>query len=269
MISGEIRGSGDIPLLGFNQFLRMKVSDCSAEDQFMVIGRKVIEEKAYDPLSCSCGNGYCGEGESRASCPADCATLMRIETFHALGPLAVYMMVLLTYAGAAGFFAVKFLSKRLVYPLKFYVLVVLSFTVATIHYISFGEFLPLAYISTAFAFVYMTALEVWAQSAEYNASVGIKGSLMSIRKSAREMDAIARSSGRALDLMKRMGIAVPKRAIGGLRRWVMRRRNGMAKMMRKRGKEFMERSNRMIGQIDVKKLDRELEEIKRKMRRIK
>ncbi len=59
-------------LLGNNQYFKLKIADCSAEDQYVVMGKKIPAQEVEDPTGCSCGNGFCGVGEDEFSCPSDC-----------------------------------------------------------------------------------------------------------------------------------------------------------------------------------------------------
>lgn len=69
------------PLLGYQQYFRLADATCSAEDRYILIGRKLKREKTIDPLNCSCGNGYCGIDEDKSSCPQDCSAIVREENY--------------------------------------------------------------------------------------------------------------------------------------------------------------------------------------------
>jgi hypothetical protein len=60
-------------LFGHNKYFDISVDDCSADDNFIIIGKEVKEEWVFDEAGCSCGNDYCGEGEDELSCTSDCA----------------------------------------------------------------------------------------------------------------------------------------------------------------------------------------------------
>jgi len=62
----------DAAFVGYNQYLRVAVSNCNQRDMYFIIGRKISEQKTYDPTLCQCGNSYCNEGETFKNCPSDC-----------------------------------------------------------------------------------------------------------------------------------------------------------------------------------------------------
>ncbi len=82
-IIGKIISEGisqeDSAVLGRNRYFDLSVSDCSRDDRYIVIGRKIKEEGVLDETMCSCGNGYCGEGEDEINCPTDCALFFSEE----------------------------------------------------------------------------------------------------------------------------------------------------------------------------------------------
>jgi pimeloyl-ACP methyl ester carboxylesterase len=63
-------------LLGYNKYFDLSINDCSLTDNYIIIGKEIKEEEVLDPTGCSCGNGYCGEGEDELSCPSDCANFL-------------------------------------------------------------------------------------------------------------------------------------------------------------------------------------------------
>jgi|GEM_PF-4176489 len=86
----------NLPLLGFNQYLRVHTSDCSPEDSYFIIGRPIPEEATFDPLLCECGNRYCNEGETPENCPSDCARISLLTQSCVGIVIAAYPIVLLT-----------------------------------------------------------------------------------------------------------------------------------------------------------------------------
>ena len=82
-IIGKIISEGisqeDAAVLGRNRYFDLSVTDCSSEDMYVVIGRKIKEKEVLDETMCSCGNGYCGEGEDEINCPPDCALFLSKE----------------------------------------------------------------------------------------------------------------------------------------------------------------------------------------------
>ncbi|MBI2546622.1 alpha/beta fold hydrolase [Candidatus Woesearchaeota archaeon] len=98
LIAKEVNSAlGDMPMPGFNAYYEIKAG-CDAGDKFIVIGRKISREKAYDPFACSCGNGACGIGETERNCPKDCTGFRlqldkRLILFILLGLLAALFIV--------------------------------------------------------------------------------------------------------------------------------------------------------------------------------
>ncbi|MBI5390421.1 alpha/beta fold hydrolase [Candidatus Woesearchaeota archaeon] len=62
------------PLAGLNHYYGFTVT-CSEDSTYYLIGKKLQPSKVFDELGCNCGNGWCGEGENKVNCPADCASL--------------------------------------------------------------------------------------------------------------------------------------------------------------------------------------------------
>lgn len=82
LVSKDIsRAVKNTALLGFQQYFKLADESCSAEDRYILIGKKIKREKAVDPLECSCGNGYCGIDEDKSSCPQDCSDILRKENY--------------------------------------------------------------------------------------------------------------------------------------------------------------------------------------------
>ena len=65
----------NIPLLGYNQYLRVRVDDCNPSDSYFIVGKEIPEEATFDPLLCECGNKFCNAGETPENCPGDCARI--------------------------------------------------------------------------------------------------------------------------------------------------------------------------------------------------
>ncbi len=61
------------PILGYSNYYQLVTTNCSPEDQYIVIGRRVTEKKAQEEFLCSCGNGVCAGIETPTICPEDCA----------------------------------------------------------------------------------------------------------------------------------------------------------------------------------------------------
>ncbi|MFQ5621107.1 MAG: hypothetical protein ACE5FT_04650, partial [Candidatus Nanoarchaeia archaeon] len=58
--------------VGYTQYFRFRVDSCTAEDQYVIIGKPIEPEKAAGIFACTCGNGVCGVDENELTCPSDC-----------------------------------------------------------------------------------------------------------------------------------------------------------------------------------------------------
>jgi len=74
IISRDIQKKG--VSLGHNKYFDLSIKDSSPDDNYIIIGKKIRKEFVLDETGCSCGNGYCGEGEDKVNCPADCRVLL-------------------------------------------------------------------------------------------------------------------------------------------------------------------------------------------------
>ena len=92
LISKEEQAS----ILGANQYFELKVADCSAEDKYVVIGKKIRKGELRDPTGCSCGNGICGEGEDRYNCPLDCGILLIKNKYPAIPYIIGVIFLIIT-----------------------------------------------------------------------------------------------------------------------------------------------------------------------------
>ncbi|MFH2028607.1 MAG: LamG-like jellyroll fold domain-containing protein [Nanoarchaeota archaeon] len=60
-------------IFGYNKYYDMHIDDCSPDDVYILVGKKIDQDKVFDATFCLCGNGVCGEGENAINCPSDCA----------------------------------------------------------------------------------------------------------------------------------------------------------------------------------------------------
>lgn len=88
----------DEALMGFEQYYELSDESCSAEDRYVLIGKKVDQKLVPDGINCSCGNGYCGIDESPESCPQDCSQFLRKENFP-----YIFLVLLLLFFGVFGY----------------------------------------------------------------------------------------------------------------------------------------------------------------------
>jgi len=105
------------PVLGRQNYFEFDIDDCNPKNKYVIIGEKIAPELANDPTGCSCGNGYCGNGEDTVNCPADCARIITKENIcrAGLGILMMLLLVLLAisaYYTYSKYFRKKELSKR-------------------------------------------------------------------------------------------------------------------------------------------------------------
>lgn len=84
-----------ISLLGANKYFEMRVDDCSPEDKFVVIGKKIKPEEVYDETGCNCGDDICGLGEDKLNCPSDCAVIKKKESILPLLPNLIFIILVL------------------------------------------------------------------------------------------------------------------------------------------------------------------------------
>jgi len=70
IISEDLSSKG---MVGHTNYFDLSLDDCSPNDRYMIIGKEIKEQEVLDKTGCSCGNGYCGEGEDETNCPTDCA----------------------------------------------------------------------------------------------------------------------------------------------------------------------------------------------------
>ncbi len=83
-------------LMGYNQYLRLRVQECSSDDKYIVVGKRIKEEEAVAPLNCACGNGFCGDGEDENNCPGDCARIVTKENLCLAAKILIYLLLALT-----------------------------------------------------------------------------------------------------------------------------------------------------------------------------
>ncbi len=65
----------DKAVLGGSSYYDLNVAECSPDDRYIIIGKKISGQERPDPTLCNCGNGVCGVGENEVNCPGDCARI--------------------------------------------------------------------------------------------------------------------------------------------------------------------------------------------------
>ncbi len=143
--------------VGYNQYFKIAVKGCSSQDVYVLIGKKIREEKAPDPINCNCGNGWCGVDETPESCPADCARPVTTESICLFLPIIIYIPViiivaLLIIAGIMWISSKK--PVRLNKPLA--VFAVIALAISFYQYITCKEFTLLSIIIHAVKSVFAT-----------------------------------------------------------------------------------------------------------------
>ncbi len=66
---------------GQNKYIEIVIENCSPKIDYTIIGKVQHKQKQLDPTGCSCGNGFCGEGEDEVNCPSDCLNIVTKDSF--------------------------------------------------------------------------------------------------------------------------------------------------------------------------------------------
>jgi pimeloyl-ACP methyl ester carboxylesterase len=101
------------PLAGQSKYVTFAVAPCSPDDQYALVGKPVRAEKRYDPTGCSCGNGWCGDGETTENCPQDCAKTFTVENVCYGTPLITYILAIILALAALVFLIRHYLLSKL------------------------------------------------------------------------------------------------------------------------------------------------------------
>jgi len=88
-----LKGINNTAIIGYNKYFDITIEDCSPDDIYVIIGKRIKEEETKDVLGCKCGNGYCGEGEDDVNCPSDCAVI-KDEKIYNVGKYLLYFALL-------------------------------------------------------------------------------------------------------------------------------------------------------------------------------
>jgi pimeloyl-ACP methyl ester carboxylesterase len=85
------------PIIGYNSYYKIDIDKCSSNERYLIIGKKIRREQVYDPIGCSCGNGYCGDGETIENCPIDCIVKKKSSNLRYLSFVLIIFLIIVTY----------------------------------------------------------------------------------------------------------------------------------------------------------------------------
>ena len=146
----------DKAIIGYNQYLRVKVKDCSSEDHYIVVGKRISESQTIAPLNCACSNGVCGEGEDEINCPIDCVSIIEPQqNICLIAPILIYILLAITLLVTSLNLGIKALRKdrklaRLILRIVTYLLLTITLSLAIYHYLKCGTLLYIAYLIMMF-----------------------------------------------------------------------------------------------------------------------
>ncbi|MBN2112313.1 hypothetical protein JW707_04415 [Candidatus Woesearchaeota archaeon] len=177
-ISQDAVGQG---LIGYNQYFKLSVNDCSPDDYYFIIGKKIRDIDICDP--CNCGDGICGACENQLTCSADCGVIFERDI---LGPLIIYALLLITFLLTIGYTTKKFVvqvfaGSRWLKAIATFV--VLSTAATALYSFNYKAYMGLAYISIAFIVSYLTLMEIWAVKSGFNRWLSLKKTAEEIAES--------------------------------------------------------------------------------------
>lgn len=146
----------DKAIIGYNQYLRVKVKDCSSEDHYIVVGKRISESQTIAPLNCACSNGVCGEGEDEINCPIDCvSTIDPQQNICLIAPILIYILLSITLLVTSLNLGINALRKdrklaRLILRIVTYLLLTITLSLTIYHYLKCGTPLYTAYLIMTF-----------------------------------------------------------------------------------------------------------------------
>ncbi|MDO8661520.1 MAG: hypothetical protein Q7K43_06530, partial [Candidatus Woesearchaeota archaeon] len=92
--------SSNQALLGANKYVSLHVKNCSREDSYALIGKRVNANAIPSVLGCKCGNKVCGVDENETVCPVDCSrSLFSEEEAFVKQMVNYFLMILLILFG--------------------------------------------------------------------------------------------------------------------------------------------------------------------------
>ncbi|MBT4824210.1 hypothetical protein HN695_04395 [Candidatus Woesearchaeota archaeon] len=107
VISEEVTDDDKIKsTMGKSQFYQFHISECSEEDKYVVLGKKLDEREILDPTGCKCGDGYCAAFEDYEDCPEDCPKVRKTRIFGKgtlFGLLIIMLLGGIAVIGAVGY----------------------------------------------------------------------------------------------------------------------------------------------------------------------
>lgn len=92
IISEEVKKARKAEL-GNNKYYKIKVEECSPDIYYLAIGRNTTT--VLDATGCSCGDSFCGVGETIYNCPADCAEFFAMRHTKTLPSIFIFIIILI------------------------------------------------------------------------------------------------------------------------------------------------------------------------------
>ncbi len=172
-IASDARQQG---LVGYNRYFRLAVDDCSSDDYYVLVGKKISQADICDP--CNCGDGYCGDCENELTCPEDCGYIAERDT---LGPSIIYTMLILTFLSYSVYLVGKYVLQK---PVKTgwlkaaAALLLISAAMTVVYSMSYNAHLWLAYFEIAFIAAFAVSIEIWANYSGFNGIVRMRAAGM-------------------------------------------------------------------------------------------
>jgi len=99
-------------VIGYNQYLRVKIPQCSEKEVYVVVGKRIDPLAAKSVLDCGCGNNVCGIDESIETCPQDCAQISMLSSYEKWAFVVSRLVVLVITLGVAGVLWLVFGRKK-------------------------------------------------------------------------------------------------------------------------------------------------------------
>ena len=157
----------DESILGYNQYFKVGIPQCSAEEYYVIIGQQIGEDATFDPLLCKCGNGICGIGEDALNCPKDCAYPTALPGICVIMPITINMfaiiVILLFIAYLVKKYLVEYHKKKVGNKLEYITYGMLFLLALTTFWTRFvcKKSVPYAYLILIIGILYILFVELW------------------------------------------------------------------------------------------------------------